>query len=274
MGERMYKSTFHWPKHKSRILGPIHPLLLPVGIYKNRAFQKELYIFESWYAFIQRLCTVFWTVIMLQSTRTPCIYFAGSCARILQILSPSLLVVVITSFWRRIRLHNKLEIPFCLISSTLCHADVWRNEGMAPSFLTSALDGGECSASLPCRFTLGKSPLCPLDGMPGGHLSRSGCCGEEKKYCTIRNGTQAFHSAGRHYIDWGIQLHAVNDSLTCRYRTVTNDKSLFISIILAWRPVHCQPVIMVTFVSVHLKIPSGFSWFSLSEWLVSVLIVW
>jgi hypothetical protein len=31
------------------------------------------------------------------------------------------------------------------------------NGGIAPSFLTSELDGGEWSASSPCRFTAGES---------------------------------------------------------------------------------------------------------------------
>jgi hypothetical protein len=32
----------------------------------------------------------------------------------------------------------------------------WGSGGTAPFFLTSALDGGECSASRPCRFTPGE----------------------------------------------------------------------------------------------------------------------
>jgi hypothetical protein len=47
--------------------------------------------------------------------------------------------------------------------------------------LTSALDGGEWSASRPGRFTLqGKSPWYPLDRRLGGPQSRSGGGGEEK----------------------------------------------------------------------------------------------
>jgi hypothetical protein len=36
------------------------------------------------------------------------------------------------------------------------HEDVWGTGGIAPSFLTSALDGGEWSASNPGRFTPGE----------------------------------------------------------------------------------------------------------------------
>jgi hypothetical protein len=46
-------------------------------------------------------------------------------------------------------------------------------------FLTSALDGGEWSASLPGRFTPGKEPRYPLDRRLGGPQSRSGRRGEE-----------------------------------------------------------------------------------------------
>jgi hypothetical protein len=47
-------------------------------------------------------------------------------------------------------------------------------------FLTSALDGGELSASRPGCFTLrGKSPRYPLDRRLGGPPSRSGSCGEK-----------------------------------------------------------------------------------------------
>jgi hypothetical protein len=47
--------------------------------------------------------------------------------------------------------------------------------------LTSALDGGECSASRHGRFTpRGKSPWYPLDRRLRGPQSRSGCGGLEK----------------------------------------------------------------------------------------------
>jgi hypothetical protein len=36
------------------------------------------------------------------------------------------------------------------------------NRGIAPPFLTSALDGGEWSASLPGRFIPGKEPPLPI----------------------------------------------------------------------------------------------------------------
>jgi hypothetical protein len=35
----------------------------------------------------------------------------------------------------------------------------WRNGGIAPQFLVSALDGGDCSASRPCHFTFGGRAL-------------------------------------------------------------------------------------------------------------------
>jgi hypothetical protein len=46
---------------------------------------------------------------------------------------------------------NKVKIP-----PVLRHEDIWSNGGIAPPFLTSALDGGEWSASRPCCFTTGE----------------------------------------------------------------------------------------------------------------------
>jgi hypothetical protein len=58
----------------------------------------------------------------------------------------------------------------------------WGSGGIAPhAFLTSALDGGEWSASRPGRFTpQGKSPRYPLDRRLGESQSRSGYGDEEK----------------------------------------------------------------------------------------------
>jgi hypothetical protein len=62
--------------------------------------------------------------------------------------------------------------------------------GIAPPFLTSALDGREWSASLPYRLApWGKSARCSLDRRLGGSQCRPGSCGEEKStytlYCCI-----------------------------------------------------------------------------------------
>jgi hypothetical protein len=58
---------------------------------------------------------------------------------------------------------------------------MWGSGGIAPLFMTSALDGGEWSVSRPCRFyRRGKSPRYPLDTMLGGPQSQSGRCGEEQ----------------------------------------------------------------------------------------------
>jgi hypothetical protein len=41
----------------------------------------------------------------------------------------------------------------CLISSALCHEDIWGSGGTAPLFLTMTLNGVEWSASCPSYFT-------------------------------------------------------------------------------------------------------------------------
>jgi hypothetical protein len=47
----------------------------------------------------------------------------------------------------------KVKLSLCLINEALCYEHIWGSGGIAPHFLTSALDGGELSASRPCRFT-------------------------------------------------------------------------------------------------------------------------
>jgi hypothetical protein len=36
----------------------------------------------------------------------------------------------------------KAKLSLCLINQALCHEYIWGSRGIAPSFLTSALDGG------------------------------------------------------------------------------------------------------------------------------------
>jgi hypothetical protein len=63
-----------------------------------------------------------------------------------------------------------------------------RSGGIAPSCLTSSLDGTESSASRPCHFTPGqREPWYKLDRRPGGPQSRSGRCGEEKTLASTGN---------------------------------------------------------------------------------------
>jgi hypothetical protein len=59
--------------------------------------------------------------------------------------------------------------------------DVWGSGGIVPPFLTSALDGGEWPALLPCRFTLrGKTPRFLVGRMLDEPQGQSGRYGEEK----------------------------------------------------------------------------------------------
>jgi hypothetical protein len=66
----------------------------------------------------------------------------------------------------------KLVLSLCLIKY---HA-----------FLTSALDGGEWSVLRPGLFTSGQKTLYPLDRRLGGPQSRSGRCGEEKYFLSLK----------------------------------------------------------------------------------------
>jgi hypothetical protein len=63
------------------------------------------------------------------------------------------------------------------------YEDVWRIEGIGPSFVTSALDGGVRSASNPSCFNSGeRSSWYPLDRRPIGFQTRFRCCGEETPF--------------------------------------------------------------------------------------------
>jgi hypothetical protein len=72
------------------------------------------------------------------------------------------------------------------------------------SFLTSALEGGEWSASHPGRaLPPGKEPRYPLYRRLGGPQSRSGCRGLEEKFCaSVMDRTPAVQSVVRYCTDW------------------------------------------------------------------------
>jgi hypothetical protein len=72
---------------------------------------------------------------------------------------------------------TKVKLSLCLISYALCHEDAWGTGGIAPPFLTSALDGGDWSASRPCCFNPGESgPSVPI-GEEAGWTLESGPAG-------------------------------------------------------------------------------------------------
>jgi hypothetical protein len=64
-------------------------------------------------------------------------------------------------------------------------------------FLTSALVGGEWSASRSGRFAPGKSPLYPLDRRLGGSTNRFGWRGEERKIAAARTRTPTLDRLAR-----------------------------------------------------------------------------
>jgi hypothetical protein len=78
---------------------------------------------------------------------------------------------------------------------------MWGSGGIAPSFLTSALDGGEWSASRPCRFAPGKGA--PVTHWIGNWVgSRVGLDAVEKrKNLHCRESNPGVQSVGRRYTD-------------------------------------------------------------------------
>jgi hypothetical protein len=88
---------------------------------------------------------------------------------------------------RCVNLKTKITLSSYLHNWALCHEDIWRSGGITPSLSTSALNGSECSASRPCRFTPGgNNPRYPSYGRLGGPHSRSWCYGEGKNLLLLR----------------------------------------------------------------------------------------
>jgi hypothetical protein len=53
----------------------------------------------------------------------------------------------------KLRMKVKVKLPLCSITTPTLHEDVWEEWGIAPQFLTSALDGNEWSALRCNHFT-------------------------------------------------------------------------------------------------------------------------
>jgi hypothetical protein len=69
-------------------------------------------------------------------------------------------------------------LSLCLINQAPRHEDAWESKGIAPPFLTPALDGSEWSTSRFGPFTPGGNRLrYPLYRRLGGPQSLSGRCG-------------------------------------------------------------------------------------------------
>jgi hypothetical protein len=52
------------------------------------------------------------------------------------------------------------------------------------AFLTSAIDGSQCSALRPARFTSSEGSHIPMARRLGMHQSRSECAGKERALCS------------------------------------------------------------------------------------------
>jgi hypothetical protein len=76
------------------------------------------------------------------------------------------------------------------------------------SFSTSALDGGEWSASRPRALARGKDPRCPLYRRLGGPQSRSGHRGYRKDpFASSRDRTLVVRSVARHWLNYPPHAH-------------------------------------------------------------------
>jgi hypothetical protein len=99
-----------------------------------------------------------------------------------------------------------LKLSLYLINYALCHEDILGSGGIAPSFLTSSLDGGEWSDSRPMSLYPGrKRGRYPWDRSQGGPQSRSGRHGKEKiNLAPDGSRTLSVERVGRRYTDSAI----------------------------------------------------------------------
>jgi hypothetical protein len=107
------------------------------------------------------------------------------------------LVTAIPSYVALKRVSDRLEKYYKSEAVPLLLADASgeREDYSSYSFLTSALDGGECSASLLGRaLSPGKGPPTPLDRRLGGPQSWSGHRLEEKSFASAGDRTPVVQS--------------------------------------------------------------------------------
>jgi hypothetical protein len=80
----------------------------------------------------------------------------------------------------------KVKLSMCLINWAPCHEDLLGSGVIVPPFYTSAVHGGQWSASCTCRFSVGKEPRYTLERRLGGPHSRSECCGVKKNLLLVK----------------------------------------------------------------------------------------
>jgi hypothetical protein len=83
----------------------------------------------------------------------------------------------------------------------------WGNEGIAPPFLTLALDGREQSASRPCCFTTGKKFRYPLHRRMHAPQGRSERFEVGNSFCLSWELNPGCPARSRRYTDVAISAH-------------------------------------------------------------------
>jgi hypothetical protein len=97
--------------------------------------------------------------------------------------------------------YTQVFFSLCLINYTSCHEDTWGSGGIAPPFLTPALDRGEWSASRSGRFPPGKESLVTIGYESGGRRAGLDAVEYRKSLALVGNPTTSFQAAARRYTD-------------------------------------------------------------------------
>jgi hypothetical protein len=95
-------------------------------------------------------------------------------------------------------INGEVVNSLCLINYAPRHDDTWGTGGITPPFLTSALDGGEWSASRPGRFT-------PGEIAPWWAPVSVWTLWRREKSCHARNRTPTVQPVARRCADWAIR---------------------------------------------------------------------
>jgi hypothetical protein len=145
----------------------------------------------------------------------------------------------------------------------------WRrmgNGGIAPRFSTTAIDGGEWSASGPCRFT-------PKRRAPGPHCIGGWVCPragldaveQRKMSCLAGNRTPAVQLVAHHYTDWAIPAPWNNNGytlviITYKHENRTKFMVHYIISISSYRKVNEKCLMGAKCNNVDLNGQTAFSW--------------
>jgi hypothetical protein len=115
---------------------------------------------------------------------------------------------------------RKAKLSLGLINWESCHKDIWGSGGIAPPFVTSALDGDEWSASGCNRYIPGENaPNTHLIGSWVGPWAGVDAVGRRKIACSCRESNPSRLAGARRYTHWGISGYRIAKNYKVKLET-------------------------------------------------------